>query len=181
TEVFALGNPIRPPGAGDRDAALRGFGFDPGLQRPTVLVFGASQGARAINYALAGALEHRMLPDVNVLWGTGPAHEAELIGYASPGRVVVRGFFDPMAEVYRAADLVVCRAGAMTVAEVCAWGKPSVLVPLPAAAADHQSFNARALAAAHAAVHLPDRELDAKRLARVLRDLLADGPRLESL
>ena len=179
TVVFALGNPIRPPVPGDPVAARRAFGLE--SSRPTVLVFGGSQGARALNFALAGALEHRLLPDVNLLWGTGTGHEASLAGYAVSGRVVVRGFFDPMADAYRAADLVVCRAGAMTVAELCAWGKPSVLVPLPAAAADHQTVNARALAAAGAAVHLPERELDANRLARGLRDLLGDRARLESL
>ncbi len=179
TEVFALGNPIQPPVPGDPSAARRAFGLSPG--RTTVLVFGGSQGARALNFALAGALEHRRLPDVNLLWGTGTGHEAELAGYAVSGRVVVRGFFDPMADAYRAADLVVCRAGAMTVAELCAWGRPSVLVPLPGAAADHQTSNARALAAAGAAVHLSERELDGNRLARELRELLADRPRLESL
>ncbi len=179
TAVFALGNPIQPPTPGDPVAARRAFGVDPG--RPTVLVFGGSQGARALNFALAGALEHRLLPDVNLLWGTGTRHESELGVYAVGGRVVVRGFFDPMADAYRAADLVVCRAGAMTVAELCAWGKPSVLVPLPSAAADHQTFNARALAAAGAAVQLPERELDANRLAREVRELLGERPRLESL
>ena len=179
TEVFALGNPIRPPVAGDPVAARRAFGLAPA--RLTVLAFGGSQGARALNFALAGALEHRRLPDVNLLWGTGTVHEAELATYAASSRVVVRGFFDPMADAYRAADLVVCRAGAMTVAELCAWGKPSVLVPLPTAAADHQTYNARALAVAGAAVLLPERELDANRLARELRDLLGDPARLASL
>ncbi len=179
TEVFTLGNPIRPPVAGDPAAARRAFGLEP--DRPTILVFGGSQGARALNFALAGALEHRLLPDVNVLWGTGTVHAAALAGYAAAGRVVVRGFFDPMADAYRAADLVVCRAGAMTVAELCAWGKASVLVPLPTAAADHQTFNARALAAADAAVLLPESELDANRLARDLGGLLAQPSRLESL
>src|SRR6266704_2808049 len=76
---------------------------------------------------------------------SGGAQAATLARYAVPGRVVVRGFLDPMTTAYRAADLVVARAGAMTVAELCAWGKPSILVPLPTAAADHQTYNARAL------------------------------------
>jgi UDP-N-acetylglucosamine--N-acetylmuramyl-(pentapeptide) pyrophosphoryl-undecaprenol N-acetylglucosamine transferase len=181
TEICCLGNPIRPPLPGDRQQSLELLGLDPAAARPTLLVVGGSQGARAINYALAGALEHRLLPEVNVLWGTGPAHEGELKGYAVAKRVVVRGFFDPMSDVYRAADLVVCRAGAMTVAEVCAWGKPSVLVPLPTAAADHQTSNASAMAAAGAAVHLRERELDANRLAREVRELLGDPRRRESL
>ena len=70
-----------------------------------------------------------------------------------------------MTPAYRAADLVVCRAGAMTVAELCAWGKASVLVPLPTAAADHQTYNARALADVGAAVLLPESELTPESLA----------------
>ncbi len=179
TTVFTLGNPIRPPEPGDRGAALERLGLDPG--RPTVLCFGGSQGARALNYALAGVVEHGLLKDVNVLWGTGTAHAAAFAGYARPRRVLVRGFFDPMTDPYRAADLVVCRAGAMTVAELCAWGKASVLVPLPTAAADHQTHNARALAEGGAAVLLAERDLSPASLARVITDLFADRSRLTTL
>jgi len=182
TEVYCFGNPIRPPPRpepGDRAAALRAFGLEAG--QPTLLVFGGSQGARAINYAVAAALERRVLGGVNVLWGTGAAHQAALASYAVPGRVVVQGFFDPMAAAYRAADLVVCRAGAMTIAELCAWGKPSVLVPLPSAAAGHQTFNARALVAAGAAVLLPEEQLATQRLARLVLELVGDEQRLASL
>jgi len=182
TEVYCFGNPIRPPPhpqPGDRAAALRAFGLEAG--RPTLLVFGGSQGARSINYAVAAALERRALSEVNVLWGVGAAHQAALASYAVPGRVVVQGFFDPMAAAYRAADLVVCRAGAMTMAELCAWGKPSVLVPLPSAAAAHQAFNAQALAAEGAAVLLPENELGAQRLAQLVRELVSDEQRLGSL
>lgn len=173
TVVFTLGNPIRPPppaGADDRATALAAFGLAP--ERPTVLVFGGSQGARALNYAVAGALEHDGLSDVNLLWGTGPVHASTFARYAVPGRVVVQGFFDPMARAYRAADVVFCRAGAMTVAEVCAWGKASVLVPLPSAAADHQRYNARALADAGAAVLLPEFDLSGRTLSSTVHRLL---------
>ena len=146
TEVFTFGNPIAPPVAADRGAALASFGLDPA--RPTVFVFGGSQGARALNDALAGALAASMLASVNVVWGTGTPHYERYAALAQPGRVCVRGFFDPIAPAYAVADLVVSRAGAMTIAELCAWGKPSVLIPLPSAAADHQTFNARALAQA---------------------------------
>jgi len=182
TEVYCFGNPIRPPPRrepDDRAAALRAFGLEAG--RPTLLVVGGSQGARAINYAVAAALERRALGEINVLWGTGAAHAAALASYAVPGRVVVQGFFDPMTPAYRAADLVVCRAGAMTIAELCAWGKPSVLVPLPSAAAGHQTFNARALAAAGAAVLLPEEQLAAQRFAQLVRELVSDEQRLASL
>jgi UDP-N-acetylglucosamine--N-acetylmuramyl-(pentapeptide) pyrophosphoryl-undecaprenol N-acetylglucosamine transferase len=179
TAVFTLGNPVRPPAPGDQGAALAALGLE--RARPTLLVFGGSQGARAINYAVAGALERRLLDDVNVLWGTGSEHAGALARYAVPGRVVVQGFFDPMTAPYRAADLVVARAGAMTVAELCAWGKASILVPLPSAAADHQTHNARTLAAAGAAVHLPEGDLTAHALADRVRGLFADRTRLASL
>ena len=179
TAVFALGNPIRVPEPGSRDAALVELGLLP--LRPTLLVVGGSQGARAINYALAGALERRLLDGVNVVWATGTAHAAALARYAVPGHVVVRGFFDPIAPAYSAADLVVARAGAMTVAELCAWGKPSILVPLPTAAADHQTHNAAALAAAGAAIHLSEWHLTPHTLAQEVTALVADRSRLESL
>ena len=179
TAVFALGNPIRPPDPGDRAAACKALGIDPA--RPTLLVFGGSQGARAINYALAAALEHGLITDINVIWGTGAAHVEACGVLAQPGRVVVRGFFDPMTDAYRAADLVVSRSGAMTTAELCAWGKPSVLVPLPTAAADHQMVNARALAAAGAAVVLPEHELTHVRFAQLVGALIRDRTRLASL
>jgi UDP-N-acetylglucosamine--N-acetylmuramyl-(pentapeptide) pyrophosphoryl-undecaprenol N-acetylglucosamine transferase len=179
TAVFALGNPIRPPAEGERDAARRELGLD--APRPAVLVVGGSQGAAALNRALAGALARGALGEAAVLWSTGPTHAASLAHHAVPGRVVVRGFFDPIAPAYRAADVVVCRAGAMTVAEVCAWGKASVLVPLPAAAADHQSYNARALADAGAAVLLPEGELTPESLAAAVSGLLGDEPQRAAL
>ncbi len=179
TAVFALGNPIRPPDPGDRAAALRELGLP--ADRPALLVFGGSQGARALNSAVAAAIREERLSGVSVVWGTGDAHFAAHASLARAGHVVVRGFFDPMTTVYRAADLIVCRAGAMTVAEVCAWGKPSVLVPLPTAAADHQTVNARALAAAGASVYLPESDLSGASFAQTVTELLADATRLGSL
>lgn len=183
TEVFVLGNPVAPPpttpGPGERAAALATFGLD--AVRPTLLVFGGSQGARALNEAVAGALAAGLLADVNVLWGTGAAQHARYERLATPGRVAVHGFFDPIAPAYTAADLVVSRAGAMTVAELCAWGKASVLVPLPTAAADHQASNAHALAAVGAAVVLLERELSPATLGRIVATLARDPARLAAL
>jgi UDP-N-acetylglucosamine--N-acetylmuramyl-(pentapeptide) pyrophosphoryl-undecaprenol N-acetylglucosamine transferase len=178
TEVCVTGNPVRPPQPGDRTAALAEFGLPP--SRPAVLVIGGSQGARALNEAVAGALDERAFAAVNVIWSTGLAHHAHYARLEAPGHVVVRGFLDPIAPAYRAADLVVSRAGG-TVAELAAWGKASVLVPLPTAAADHQTFNARALADAGAAVLLLERDLSPQSLARVVTDLVADPRRLASL
>lgn len=178
TEICVTGNPVRPPEPGDRVAALAEFGLRG--DRATVLVIGGSQGARALNEAVAGALAQGALGGINVLWSTGFAHHARYAHLEEPQRVVVRGFIDPIAPAYRAADLVVSRAGS-TVAELCAWGKASVLVPLPTAAADHQTFNARALADAGAAVLLLERDLSSQSLADVVTALLGDPGRLTSL
>ncbi|HVH69453.1 MAG TPA: undecaprenyldiphospho-muramoylpentapeptide beta-N-acetylglucosaminyltransferase [Gemmatimonadales bacterium] len=177
-EVFALGNPVRPPEPGGREAALAEFGL--AASRLTLLVFGGSQGAQAINYAVAGALERRLLDATNVLWATGATHESAFGRYAVAGRVAVRGFLDPMTPAYRAADFVMARAGAMTVAELCAWGKPSILVPLPTSAADHQTGNARALAAAGAAIHLAEKQLTPYTLAEQVVALTTDPSRREA-
>ncbi|HYK10014.1 MAG TPA: UDP-N-acetylglucosamine--N-acetylmuramyl-(pentapeptide) pyrophosphoryl-undecaprenol N-acetylglucosamine transferase [Gemmatimonadales bacterium] len=179
TEVFTFGNPTRPPEPGDRTEALKALGLDPSL--PTLLVFGGGQGARAINYAMAGVLEHGHLNDVNLIWGTGAANFAGLSGYARAGKVVLQGFFDPMAPIYRAADLVVCRAGALTIAELCAWGKPSLLIPLPTAAANHQLQNARAMSAANASVLMEESTLTPHSLATAVTQLMSDSTRRYSM
>src|SRR5207244_13401758 len=110
TAVFALGNPIRVPEPGSRHAALVELGLLP--TRPTLLVFGGSQGARAINYAVAGALERRLLDEVNVVWGTGTAHIPALGRYAVAGRAGVQGVLGPLGAVYLGARLVLAGAGA---------------------------------------------------------------------
>jgi len=179
THVFVFGNPIMPPGPIDPGAARAEFGLSP--ERRTVLVFGGSQGARAINDTIARTIQRQMLGDVNLLWGTGTMHLERYASLAIPGRVAVRGFFDPIGTAYSAADLVVARAGAMTVSELCAWAKPSVLVPLPTAAADHQTFNARALANAGASVLLLEREFTPQTFATTVVGLAHDDQRLAAL
>ena len=93
----------------------------------------------------------------------------------------VKPFWDPISEAYAATDLVVARAGAMTVSELSAWGLPSVLIPLPSAAADHQTQNALALERAGSAVHLPDSSLGSSDLSRMVTDLLTDRERLAAM
>lgn len=175
------GNPIEPPPAmaPDRAALRRQWGL-PGRGGLVILVFGGSQGAGALNEAV-GAWVARGLPDdVYVVWGTGQSHHARWASLESD-RVRVRAYLSPIADAYAVADLAVTRAGAMTTAELCAWGIPSVLVPLPTAAADHQTANARALDAAGAAVHVPQRELSASALDALVRTLAVDQARLDAL
>lgn len=172
TEVFTLGNPISPPSVRDPAAARAALGIAP--ERRVVLVTGGSQGARAINAAVAEALDHGAWPDATVLWSTGKTSFDDFRRYDAPPTRQVRAFWDPIGEAYAVADVVVARAGAMTTAELQAWGLPSVLVPLPSAAAGHQAENAQALAAAGAALHLPQTRLTGATLAEAVSGLLAD-------
>jgi UDP-N-acetylglucosamine--N-acetylmuramyl-(pentapeptide) pyrophosphoryl-undecaprenol N-acetylglucosamine transferase len=174
-QLFTLGNPIVPPERSSRAAARAAFGLP--AEGVVILVMGGSQGSRAINEAVAGALDGGLVPGVNLLWSTGRATHARFAGYARPPVVQVSPFWDPVAPAYAAADLVVCRAGAMTVAEVAAWGLPSVLIPLPTAAAGHQTPNARALEAAGASVHMPQSTLTPAALAEVVMGILSSPPR----
>jgi UDP-N-acetylglucosamine--N-acetylmuramyl-(pentapeptide) pyrophosphoryl-undecaprenol N-acetylglucosamine transferase len=108
------------------------------------------------------------------LWVTGRGSYGEFIRYHRPPKVSLVDFLDPMADGYAVADLVVSRAGMITVAELCAWGLPSILIPLPTAAADHQAHNARVLAEAGASVMLPQDDLTGKSLASAVNGLMDD-------
>ncbi len=143
----------------------------------TLLVFGGSQGSRALNDAMVAALPS--LPpaaELRVVHQTGPAaHASVAAAYAAAGREAeVAPFLDDMEARLAAADLVLCRAGATTCAELCAAGRAAVLVPLPGAADDHQRENAEAMQRAGAARMLAQAELDGARLAAELRALFAD-------
>lgn len=180
TEVLALGNPITPPPAAvDRTAARKALDLPPHL--PVIFVVGGSQGARAINAAVSGALDVGLVDELALLWSTGRSTYEVFRRHHRPPLRQVRPFWDPIGEAYAAADLVVSRAGAMTVAELAAWSLPAVLVPLPTAAADHQRRNAEALEEAGAATHLPEGRLDPEALAATVRELIRDADRLAEM
>ncbi len=179
TEVFVSGNPIQPPPdvrPPQGEARVR-FGFAP--DRPVVLVMGGSQGALAINQAVRDALmKGDWPPEANLIWQTGAGTHSAFASYGVHGRIVVEPFIDPIEHAYAAADVVLARAGAMTIAEVTAWGLPSVLVPLPTAAAGHQLANAQALAAGGAAVLLEQADITGATLGSAVAGLLRDPARL---
>ncbi len=164
--VRETGNPIRPlPPSTERGREAAREALRLPREGALVLVVGGSQGARKMNSGLIEILQDDMpIKHEFVLWVTGRAHyeaAAEALGRVRGKRFAVVPYLDPeqMYHALAAADLAVSRAGAMATSEFLAWGLPSILVPLPTAAADHQSANARALEEAGAAVHLP--ELDA--------------------
>lgn len=173
-QLIDTGAPIEPPPTPrpDRRAARAGWGFPPEEGR-VLLIYGGSQGSRAMNLVVADWVRAGLPAGLHVIWMTGKASYADFAALDG-GNVRVREYLSPIADAYAAADLALVRAGAMTTAELFAWGIPAIVVPLPTAAADHQTHNARALAAAGAAVHLPQSELTAERLDREVRALLSD-------
>lgn len=151
----------------------------------TILVLGGSQGAKSVNAAVVAALrELRPLKDsIYLIHQTGEADREEIAEeYRKEGFPgLVTPFIQDMAAAYQRADLVVARAGATTQAELCAAGLPSILIPYPFAAGDHQRINARNLAAKEAAVMVEPEELSGETLARSILALLRDRPRLEQM
>ena len=161
---------------GDRDAALRDYGLDP--ERYLVFVMGGSGGAHAINMAMKEATRYlRDVPGIQVLHQTGEKDAAEVAaGYRDSGiRAAVVPYIYDMAGAYAAADLVVSRSGATTVAELAVCGKRAVLIPFPLAADKHQEYNARELEALGAAEVLIQKELRPELLSGLIKKYAAQG------
>ncbi len=152
---------------------------------PTLLVFGGSQGARSINQAMIRALPKltRRVPGVHVIHQTGEREYNDVqSAYGQAGVVAeVHKFLDDMPAFFARADLVLCRSGASTVAEIAAAGKPAVFVPFPRAADDHQRRNAEALERVGAAVVLEETKLDEVWLVDTISALLEDSIRLRRM
>jgi UDP-N-acetylglucosamine--N-acetylmuramyl-(pentapeptide) pyrophosphoryl-undecaprenol N-acetylglucosamine transferase len=186
TEVFGHGNPINPPDLSlDRSAARARFGLGEGT---VCLVTGGSQGARSVNEALLGALRgvaDGRLPappaGFQILWATGPGTHAmvteKMAQLGNPGWVHVLPYIQDMPGALASADFSIARAGAMTLAELSAWGIPSILVPFPHAAANHQYHNALAFAEAGAAVMVEEKALSAEALWTEMLSLAASTER----
>ncbi|MCB9753947.1 MAG: undecaprenyldiphospho-muramoylpentapeptide beta-N-acetylglucosaminyltransferase [Myxococcales bacterium] len=184
-KIVRAGNPIRRAlleqlRAGDEQADDH--------RPPRLFVFGGSQGARAINEQVLAAAPGLFdaLPGLEIWHQTGRAElERVQAGYEALGslraRVRVDGFIDDMASAYRWADLVLCRAGATSVAELAAVGRPAILVPFPHATDNHQEFNARALVERGAAVLQRQSEWTPAGLTETLTALLGDRARLSEM
>lgn len=161
---------------GNRDKALAEFGLGPG--RFTVLAMGGSGGAHAINMTMMeAARELKDVPDIQVLHQTGEKDAADVKdGYRKAGVIaVVLPYIHDMAGAYAAADLVVSRSGATTVAELAVLGKRAVLVPYPYAADNHQEYNARSLAERGGADVIVQKDLSAAGLAAAIKKYAAVG------
>ncbi|HKZ01540.1 MAG TPA: glycosyltransferase, partial [Pyrinomonadaceae bacterium] len=178
-KAVVTGNPVRRKffelPAKSRDA-----------RRFSLLIFGGSQGANAINRAMIEALKHfGELKDIlQITHQTGPADLASVrAGYDSEGwgNAHVCPYIEDMFTAFAVADLVICRAGATTTAELIAAGKASIMVPFPFAADDHQRKNAEALEQAGAAKMILQQALSGKKLADEIKSLVSDPEKLNKM
>lgn len=179
SKVLLSGNPVRAAFAGvrSRPKSIKDF--------RQLLVFGGSQGARAINKSVVEMLPQlqRMKNKVRILHQTG-AQEVESIreAYGRYGiEADVTAFIVDMAHAYRESDLIICRAGATSLAEITAAGKAPILIPFPWATNDHQTKNAEALADKGAAVMINEKDLSGSKLFEVVAGLLSDPGKLQMM
>jgi UDP-N-acetylglucosamine--N-acetylmuramyl-(pentapeptide) pyrophosphoryl-undecaprenol N-acetylglucosamine transferase len=161
------------------------IGMRPRGSAPTLLVFGGSQGAHAINEAMVRCLPalQQQAPGIHIIHQTGERDYNDAVAaYRRMGdSAEVFKFIEDMPGAFARADLVICRSGASTVAEIAAAGKPAVFVPFPRAADDHQRVNAEALARAGAAVVVEEFKLEGVWLAETIATLLGDQARLQRM
>jgi UDP-N-acetylglucosamine--N-acetylmuramyl-(pentapeptide) pyrophosphoryl-undecaprenol N-acetylglucosamine transferase len=181
SKVVVTGSPLRKQlRRVPREQALRRFGLDGA--RPTLAVVGGSQGAEALNRGVVEALDGTASA-IQIIHVTGKSHvEGVRAAYAANGaRAVVLDFVSDMDSLYSAADLVVSRAGAMAIAELAAFGTPSVLVPIARSSGDHQRENARVVAKAGGAILLEERGGLPEGLTPILRKLVGRDPMFEAM
>lgn len=158
--------------------------FDLENDRPTLLIFGGSQGARNMNLAVSKMIEKMLSLGIQIIWQTGkislPMAEKSVVSSKFHERVKVMEFIHEMDKAYAAADVIVSRAGAISIAEIVQVNKPAIFVPLPSAAEDHQTHNAMSLVNKNAALIVPEKELESK-LPEALNMLMKNPGKREEI
>jgi len=179
-KIIKTGNPVRSSLLQidkTREEAILSLGLNP--QKKTILVTGGSLGARTLNEALKNSFQNILLSDIQIIWQTGSFYFKEYKQFAQPG-ILLLEFIKDMNTAYQAADLVVCRAGALTIAEICVLGKPSILIPSPFVTEDHQTHNAMQLVNQNAALIIKDTEA-IQSLGNTIISTISDNILLEKL
>ncbi len=177
-KIVLTGNPVRKEMSVqvNRLEAFEFFKLDP--NKKTILVIGGSLGARSINQAISNEIEgwKALENEIQVVWQCGKLYYENLLEIVEKSRaknIVLLQFIQRMDLAYASADIVVSRAGALSVSELCLLGKASILVPSPNVAEDHQTKNAMSLVVKNAAILIKDNELNNK-LMHIVKSLLAD-------
>lgn len=183
-KIIKTGNPVRQSllsSTIEKDEAVKSFGLDP--EKKTILLVGGSLGARTINESVMQHLDLVENTDVQFILQTGKYYHAQItdtLKGRQPKNLVVTDFISDMAAAYKAADLVISRAGASSISEFCLIGKPVILVPSPNVAEDHQTKNAMALVEKQAAIYVKDADAPATLLKQAI-ELVNDDKKLQNL
>ena len=184
-KIIKTGNPVRQnllETTISHEEAIRSFGLNP--QKKVILLVGGSLGARTINESIMQHLDLIKSTDVQFVWQTGKYYNASIMeqlkAKGQPENLVVTDFISDMGAAYKAADLVISRAGASSISEFCLIGKPVILVPSPNVAEDHQTKNALALANVDAALYVKDADAPAQLLDLAIKTV-NDEQKLASL
>lgn len=183
-KIIVTGNPIRNnlEVSGDKkEEALASFGFTP--EKKTLLIVGGSLGARTINRSIQAHLDELCASGIQIIWQTGRYYYEEALKHLKPYRNIAiwcSDFITRMDYAYAAADLVISRAGAGSISELCLLKKPVILVPSPNVAEDHQTKNAQALACKDAAILIRDWDAEQQLVSTALQ-VIGDEERLRTL
>ena len=176
-KLVLTGNPVRENlKSVDKKEALKSFGFS--SSKKTLLILGGSLGAGTINEAVANSIEKLNKIDIQIIWQTGNNY-FERYKNLNSEKIVVKPFIDEMNVAYSACDLLLARAGATTIAELLVLGIPSILVPSPNVAENHQYYNAKSLADENAALLIEDKEIK-KSLFNSVNELIFNDDKLNS-
>lgn len=182
-KLILTGNPVRSDIGQATPLDPQVWQYFSGLrpENPTLLVMGGSLGARTINESIAAGLEQLLAAGLQVIWQTGKEfeHQAGTLAQGHPG-VWVSAFINAMPLAYAAADVVVSRAGALSISELCIAAKPAIFVPFPQAAEDHQTRNAQALVQRQAGLLVADADARQQLIGQVLA-LFRDAPRQQQM
>ncbi|MCM0664640.1 undecaprenyldiphospho-muramoylpentapeptide beta-N-acetylglucosaminyltransferase [Flavobacterium tyrosinilyticum] len=179
-KIVLTGNPVRQDLIdieSKREEAIAYYGLDP--NKKTLLVLGGSLGARRINQLIEKELQNFLSQDVQVIWQCGKLYFEDYKKYNQPNVKVV-DFIERMDFVYAASDVIISRAGASSVSELCIVGKPVIFIPSPNVAEDHQTKNAQAIVDAKGAILLKESELDSQ-FSIVFEALLKDSGKQKQL
>ena len=178
-DVEVAGNPTREElSTVSKDAGCKYFNLDP--KKKTVFAFGGSLGSSSINAVMPYVVDDAIKNDYQVIWQTGESKAETLKNFQQHEKIKVRRYMENIEYAYAAADIVVSRAGATTLAELTRLGKPAILVPYPYAAANHQELNAQTMVEAGAAFMVRDGQLQEK-LLLMLRELLFNEQSLRTM
>ena len=178
-KIIITGNPIRNNILkGNKKSALDEFDFS--VKKRTIFIFGGSQGSSFLNHSLYKIIKKINFKNIQILWQTGHKDYQKYVNLSNKNIRIVP-FINDMASAYSLSDLVICRSGALTLSEITACGKPSILIPFAAAAGNHQFKNAETLSKKGASILIEEKDLNAKVFLSSINNLINNDSRLKNM